>query len=115
MYGADAVRKKEIQSCGKQRSGHRAWSGMSSETSSTKDCYVFIKLIIPELSGPPILSISPTGNWQMVEDGESQVYQYTVDGISNALESATTAQSTLKIWVHLRGTSQYLGTSRMGL
>ena len=29
----------------------------------TKDCYVFIKLIIPELSGHPILSISPTGNW----------------------------------------------------
>lgn len=41
----------------------------------TKDCYAFIKLIIPELSGHPILSISPTGNWQMVEDG---VYQYTV-------------------------------------
>ena len=41
----------------------------------TKDCYVFIKLIIPELSGHPILSITPTGNWQMVEDG---VYQYTV-------------------------------------
>ena len=29
----------------------------------TKDCYVFIKLVIPELSGHPILSISPTGNW----------------------------------------------------
>ena len=34
----------------------------------SKDCYVFIKLIIPELSGHPILSISPTGNWQMVEE-----------------------------------------------
>lgn len=44
----------------------------------SKDCYVFIKLVIPELSGHSILSISPTGNWQMVEDG---VYQYTVDGI----------------------------------
>lgn len=53
----------------------------------TKDCYVFIKLIIPELSGHPILSISPTGNWQMVEDG---VYQYTVDGVSKALESGMT-------------------------
>jgi len=50
----------------------------------TKHCYVFIKLVIPELSGHPILSISPTGNWQMVDDG---VYQYTVDGISRALES----------------------------
>ena len=53
----------------------------------TKDCYVFIKLIIPELSGHPILSISPTGNWQMVEDG---VYQYTVDGEVRALESGMT-------------------------
>ena len=53
----------------------------------SKDCYVFIKLVIPELSGHPILSISPTGNWQMVEDG---VYQYTVDGISRALESGMT-------------------------
>ena len=53
----------------------------------TKDCYVFIKLIIPELSGHPILSISPTGNWQMVEDG---VYQYTVDGEGEALESGMT-------------------------
>ena len=53
----------------------------------TKDCYVFIKLIIPELSGHPILSISPTGNWQMVEDG---VYQYTVDGEGKAVESGET-------------------------
>ena len=56
----------------------------------SKDCYVFIKLVIPELSGHPILSISPTGNWQMVEDGESQVYQYTVDGEVRALESGMT-------------------------
>ena len=28
----------------------------------TKDCYVFIKLVIPELSSHSILSISPTGN-----------------------------------------------------
>ena len=56
----------------------------------TKDCYVFIKLLIPELSGHPILSISPTGNWMKVEDGESQVYQYTVDGVSKALESGMT-------------------------
>lgn len=53
----------------------------------TKDCYVFVKLIIPEMSGHPILSISPTGNWQMVEDG---VYQYTVDGEARALESGMT-------------------------
>ena len=53
----------------------------------SKDCYVFIKLVIPELSGHPILSISPTGNWQMVEEG---VYQYTVDGIGRALESGET-------------------------
>ena len=53
----------------------------------TKDCYVFIKLVIPELSGHPILSISLTGNWQMVEDG---LYQYTADGISRALESGMT-------------------------
>ena len=38
---------------------------------------VFVKLVIPELFGHPILSINPTGNWQMVEDG---VYQYTVNG-----------------------------------
>ena len=50
----------------------------------SKDCYVFVKTVIPELSGHPILSISPTGNWQMVEDG---VYQYVVDGTGKALES----------------------------
>ena len=53
----------------------------------SKDCFVFIKLVIPELSGHPILSISPTGNWQMIEEG---VYQYTVDGTSKALESGMT-------------------------
>ena len=53
----------------------------------TKDCYVFVKLVIPELFGYPILSINPTGNWQMVEDG---VYQYTVDGEGEALESGMT-------------------------
>ena len=53
----------------------------------TKDCYVFVKLVIPNLLGYPILSISPTGNWQMVEDG---VYQYTVDGEGKALESGMT-------------------------
>ena len=52
-----------------------------------KDCYVFVKLVIPELFGHPILSINPTGNWQMVEDG---VYQYTVDGEVRALESGMT-------------------------
>ena len=56
----------------------------------TKDCYVFIKLVIPELSGHPIISITPTGNWMMVEDGEHQVYQYTVDGEGKAVESGET-------------------------
>ena len=56
----------------------------------SKDCYVFIKTVIPKLSGHPILSISPTGNWQKIEDGENQVYQYTVDGSSRALESGMT-------------------------
>ncbi len=53
----------------------------------TKDCYVFIKLIIPELFSHPILFINPAGNWQMVDEG---VYQYTVDGISRALEPGMT-------------------------
>ena len=53
----------------------------------SKDCYVFVKLVIPELSGHPIISITPTGNWQMVEDG---VYQYTVDGEGKAVESGET-------------------------
>lgn len=53
----------------------------------SKDCYVFVKTVIPELSGHPILSISPTGNWQMVEEG---VYQYTVDGEGKAVESGET-------------------------
>ena len=50
----------------------------------SKDCYVFVKMMIPEISGHPILNLTPTGNWQMVEDG---VYQYTVDGEGQALES----------------------------
>ena len=53
----------------------------------SKDCYVFVKMMIPEIGGTPILSISPTGNWMMVEDG---VYQYTVDGEGKALESGMT-------------------------
>ena len=53
----------------------------------SNDCYVFVKTVIPELSGHPIVSITPTGNWQMVEDG---VYQYTVDGEGKALESGDT-------------------------
>ena len=56
----------------------------------SKDCYVFIKLVIPELSGHPILSITPTGNWMKIEDGENQVYQYVVDGTGRALESGMT-------------------------
>ena len=55
----------------------------------SKDCYVFIKLIIPDISGQPILSISPTGNWQKV-DTEGLVYQYVVDGTGKALESGMT-------------------------
>ena len=53
----------------------------------SKDCYVFVELEIPEINGHPILSITPTGNWQMVEEG---VYQYTVDGEGKAVESGET-------------------------
>ena len=56
----------------------------------TKDCYVFVKLVNPELSGHPILSISPAGNWMKIEDGENQVYQYVVDGTGRALDSGMT-------------------------
>lgn len=55
----------------------------------SKDCYVFVKLSIPELLGHPILSISPTGNWQRV-DTEDLVYQYVIDGLGKALESGET-------------------------
>ena len=58
----------------------------------SKDCYVFVKMIVPEISGHPIISITPTGNWMMVENQSSDgyasaVYQYTVDGEGRALES----------------------------
>ena len=61
----------------------------------SKDCYVFVKTVIPEISGHPILSISPTGNWMMVENQSSDgyataVYQYTVDGEGKALEAGDT-------------------------
>ena len=67
---------------------------LSIKTTNTgsKDCYVFIKLMIPEIDGHPILSISPTGNWMNIENQSSDgyasaVYQYTVDGAGKALES----------------------------
>ena len=67
---------------------------LSIKTTNTgsKDCYIFIKLMIPEISGHPILSISPTGNWMNIENQSSDgyasaVYQYTVDGEGRALES----------------------------
>lgn len=64
----------------------------------TKDCYVFVKTVISELSGHPILSISPTGNWMMVEDG---VYQYTVDGEGKTLKfGETTAEFVAEAWLH---------------
>lgn len=58
----------------------------------SKDCYVFIKLMIPEINNHPILSITPTGNWMNIEsqssDGyASAVYQYVLDGTGKALES----------------------------
>ena len=58
----------------------------------SKDCYVFVKTVIPEFSGHPILSITPTGNWLNIEsqssDGyTSSVYQYVVDGEGKALEA----------------------------
>ncbi|MBQ8306754.1 MAG: hypothetical protein IJX90_11130 [Blautia sp.] len=55
----------------------------------SKDCYVFVKLIIPDISGQPILSISPTGNWQKV-DTEGLVYQYIKNGEAGAIESGET-------------------------
>ena len=70
---------------------------LSIKTTNTgsKDCYVFIKTMIPEISGHPILSITPTGNWMNIEnqsnDGyKTSVYQYTVDGEGKALESGAT-------------------------
>ena len=53
---------------------------------------MFVKMIVPEISGHPIISITPTGNWMMVENQSSDgyasaVYQYTVDGEGRALES----------------------------
>ena len=66
---------------------------LSIKTTNTgsKDCYVFIKTMIPEISCHPILSITPTGNWMMVENQSSDgyaiaVYQYVVDGTGKALE-----------------------------
>lgn len=58
----------------------------------SKDCYVFVKTMIPEISDHPILSISPTGNWINIENQSSDgyaiaVYQYVVDGTGKALES----------------------------
>ena len=49
----------------------------------TKDCYVFVKTVIPAIDGIPILSISPTGNWRKIEDG---VYQYIEDGDAGVVE-----------------------------
>ena len=67
---------------------------LSIKTTNTgsKDCYVFIKTMIPEISGHPIISITPTGNWLNIENQSSDgykisVYQYVVDGTGKALES----------------------------
>ena len=65
---------------------------ISITNTGTKDCYVFVKMMIPEISGHPILSITPTGNWMNIENQSSDgyaiaVYQYTVDGTGKALES----------------------------
>lgn len=58
----------------------------------SNDCNVFVKTVIPELSGHPIISITPTGNWMNTENQSSDgyataVYQYVVDGTGKALES----------------------------
>ncbi|WP_022772866.1 hypothetical protein [Butyrivibrio sp. AE2015] len=58
----------------------------------SKDCYVFVKMMIPEISGHPILSLTPTGNWMIIENQSSDgyataVYQYVVDGEGKALEA----------------------------
>ena len=56
----------------------------------SKDCYVFVELEIPEINGHPIISITPTGNWTKVDVDGRNVYQYTVDGEGEALESGDT-------------------------
>ena len=57
----------------------------------SKECYVFIKLDIPEINGHPILVITPTENWQKISD-DSNIYQYVVDGIGKALSSGEDTQ-----------------------
>lgn len=73
-------------------------TSLSIEVSNTgsKDCYVFLKMTIPEISGHPIISITPTGNMQQIEDPSSDevnttyVYQYVIDGVGTAVESGMT-------------------------
>lgn len=65
---------------------------ISITNTGSKDCYVFIKTMIPEISGHPILNLTPTGNWMNIENQSSDgyasaVYQYVVDGTGKALES----------------------------
>ena len=52
----------------------------------TKDCYIFVKTVIPTINNYPILSISPTGSWIKIEE-EDNVYQYVKDGIAGVLAS----------------------------
>lgn len=65
---------------------------ISVTNTGSKDCYVFIKTMIPEIDGHPILNLTPTGNWMNIENQSSDgyttaVYQYVVDGTGKALES----------------------------
>ena len=57
----------------------------------SRECYVFIELVIPEINGHPIFSITPTGNWQKIDD-ERNVYQYVVDGFGKALNPGDETQ-----------------------
>ena len=56
----------------------------------SKDCYVFVELEIPEINNTPILSITPTGNWNRIDADGRLVYQYTVNGEARAVESGET-------------------------
>ena len=60
---------------------------ISVTNTGSKDCYVFVELEIPEINGHPILSITPTGNWNRIDADGRVVYQYVVDGSSKALEA----------------------------
>ena len=61
----------------------------------SRECYVFIELVIPRMNGHQILSITPTGYWQKISNEEldgRNIYQYVVDGVGKALPSGEAAE-----------------------